>query len=185
MLSEPQIAGPYLSDLVGEPQPVKLDRGVPARRQHHSRRARQNRQQTLELCQRLSRSQLVEIVDDQHDAFEQVGVIQLRTDHVDQLVAVNPGYRRGWHLGIDRRCRAAERIQDRSPEPLRILLVAVDGYERDATNVGRAVGPRTQQRGLPTSRRRRDDGDPPGHGEIQRLEERFPVQQAPGDRYVS
>ena len=87
-LGESQIAGPDLGDLVGKPQPVQPDRRIPARRQHHSRRARQNRQQTLELCQRLSRSQLVEIVDDQHDGFEQLG--QLRTDHVDQLVAVNP-----------------------------------------------------------------------------------------------
>ena len=88
-LGEPQIAGPDLGDLVGKPQLVQPDRRIPARRQHHPRRARQNRQQTLELCQRLSRSQLVEIVDDQHDGFEQLG--QLRADHVDQLVAVNPG----------------------------------------------------------------------------------------------
>ena len=88
-LGEPQIAGPDLGDLVGEPQLVQPDRRIPARRQHHPRGARQNRQQTLELCQRLGRSQLVEIVDDQHDGFEQLG--QLRTDHVDQLVAVNPG----------------------------------------------------------------------------------------------
>jgi len=40
--------------------------------------------------------------------------------------------------------RAAERIQNRGPEPVRVLFVAVDGYERDATNVRRAVGPRAQ-----------------------------------------
>ena len=87
-LGEAEIAGPNLGDLVGEPELVQPDRRIPARRQHHARRARQNREQMLELRESLSRSQLVEIVDDQHDGFEQLG--QLRTDRVDQLVAVNP-----------------------------------------------------------------------------------------------
>ena len=83
-------------------------------------------------------------------------------------------------LRIDRARRAADRVQDGAPEPLRILLVAVDGHERDATRVGRAVGPRTQQRGLPASRRRRDDRHPLGHSAIQQLEEIFPVEQTTG-----
>ena len=106
------------------------------------------------------------------------------TDSVDQLVAVERSGRRRLRLRIDRARRAADRVQDGAPEPLRILFVAVDGHERDATKVGRAVGPRTQQRGLPASRRRRDDRDPLGHGAIQRLEEGFPVEQAAGDRNV-
>ena len=88
-------------------------------------------------------------------------------------------------LRIDRPRRATDRVQDDAPEPLRIMLVAVHGYECDAAKVGRAVSPRAQQRGLPTSRRRRDDGHPLGHGAIQRLEKVIPVQQAPGDRNVS
>ena len=39
----------------------------------------------------------------------------------------------------------------------------VDGHERNLTKVGRAVSPCTQQRGLPTSRRRRNDSHPFGH----------------------
>ena len=97
----------------------------------------------------------------------------------------SPAVGAGCVSGSIERCRAADRVQDRAPEPLRILLVAVDGHERDATKVGRAVGPRTQQRGLPASRRRRDDRHPLGHGAIQQLEELFPVEQAPGDRNVS
>src|SRR5438132_3205439 len=88
-------------------------------------------------------------------------------------------------LRIDRPRRATDRVQDDAPEPLRIMLVAVHGYERDAATAGRAVSPRAQQRGLPTSRRRRDDGHPLGHCAIQRLEKVIPVQQAPGDRNVS
>ena len=84
----------------------------------------------------------------------------------------------------DRGRRAADRVQNGTPEPLRMVFVAVDGDERDATKVGRAVSPRTQQRGLPTSRRRRDDRDPLGHSAIQRLEELVPLEQARGDRHV-
>ena len=71
------------------------------------------------------------------------------------------------------------------PEALGVLLVAIDGHERDATRVGRAVSPRTQQRGLPTSRRSRDDRHPLGHSAIQHLEEVIPLEQAAGDRNVS
>ncbi len=91
VLGEPQIAKPDVGDLVGKPQLVQPDRRISARRQHHPRRARQDSEQTLELCERLSRSQLVEIVDYQHDGVERVALIQLRTDHVDQLVCVHPG----------------------------------------------------------------------------------------------
>ena len=87
-LGKPQIAGPDLDDLVGKPKLVQPERRIPTRRQHHARRVRQSRKQTRELPESLSRSQLVEIVDDQHDRFAQLG--PLRTDHVDQLLAVDP-----------------------------------------------------------------------------------------------
>ena len=48
-LGEPEIAGPDLGDLVGKPEPVQPDRRIPPRREHHARRARQRREQTLEL----------------------------------------------------------------------------------------------------------------------------------------
>jgi len=51
---------------------------------------------------------------------------------------------------FDRARRATDCVQDGAPELLRVLLVARDGHERDATSAGRAVSPRTQQRGLPT-----------------------------------
>ncbi len=122
----------------------------------------------------------MEIVDDQHDRSDLLG--ELRHDSVDQLIAVGRSGLRGLRLRFDRVCQATDRAQDRAPEPLRILLVAVDGHERDAMRVGRAVDPRTQQRGLPTSGRRRNDRHPLGHSAIQRLEEVFPVEQAPGGR---
>ena len=141
-LAEPQIAGPDLSDLPGKPELVQPDRRIPARRQYDAPRARQDREQILELCNGVSRPQLVEIVDDHHDRLELLG--QLRQDRVDRLVAVERHVRRRLRLILDRGRGAADRAQDGGPESLRILLVAVHGHERDATKVGRAVRPCTQ-----------------------------------------
>ena len=106
---------------------MQPDRRIATRRQHHPRGARQNRQQSPELAESLGRPQLVEIVDDQHDRFERLG--QLGADHVEQVRAVNSSRCRGLRLRSDRRCRAAERIEYRKPEPFRVLLLAVDGHE--------------------------------------------------------
>ena len=57
--------------------------------------------------------------------------------------------------------------------------------KRDPTKPRRVVSPRTQQRGLPTSRRRRDDRQTFGHGAVEQPKEIFPVEQAPGARNVS
>ena len=176
-LGEPEIAGPQLSELVGKPKLVQPDRRIPARRQHHARRTRQHREQPLELRDGISGPQLVEIVDDQHERPGPLG--QLRNNRVDQLVAGNPG-RRPIRLTIGRGCRAADRIQNTGPEPLRLLFVAVDGHKRDASSIGRTISPRTQQRGLATSRRRRDDRHPPRHSAIQLPQKMLPVKQAVG-----
>ena len=86
-LGEPEIACSDLGDLVGKPELVQPDRRIPARRQHYPRPARQSREQTLELREGISRLQLVEIVDDQHDRSDLLG--ELRNDCVDELVGVN------------------------------------------------------------------------------------------------
>src|SRR5258705_3044817 len=118
-----------------------------------------------ELREGFSRRQLVEIVDDQHDWSELLS--DLGHDSLDQLVGVER---------TDRVRRAADRVEDGPPEPLRVTLVAVHGHKRDAAKFPRAVSPRTQQRGLPASRRRRDDRDPFGYGAIQPLKKFFPVE---------
>jgi hypothetical protein len=182
-LGEPEIAGSDLGDLVCKPELVQPDRRIPPRRQHHARPARQSREQTLELREGISRLQLVEIVDDQYDRSDLLG--ELRNDCVDELVAVNRSARGVLRLRVDRACRAANRVQNHGPKPLRILFVAVYRHRRDPTKVRRARSPRAQQRGLPAPRRRRDHRHPLGHGAIQHLKEIFPVQQAPGDRNIS
>jgi len=97
----------------------------------------------LELRQGVSRPQLVQIVDDQHGRFDLVG--ELRKDSVDQLIGVQRSRRRRLRLRIDRPRRATDGVQNDAPESLRIMLVAVHGYERDAAKVGRVVSPRAQQ----------------------------------------
>jgi hypothetical protein len=115
----------------------------------------------------------VQIVDDQHERLDQLG--DLRRDPVDV-----EGRR-----GLARSRRAADRVQDGPPEPLRALLVALDRDKRDAPPARRAVGPRTQQRGLPASRGRRDDGHPLIRRAIQPREQVIPIEQAVDDRSVS
>src|SRR4051794_13282742 len=182
-LGEPEIAGPDLGDLVGKSEPVQPDRRIPARRQHEACRAREPRKEMLELREGVGRLQLVEIIDDQHDRLDPLG--DLRHERVHRLVAVGCGGRRSSRLRLERARRAADRVQDGTPEPLRMLFVAVDGDERDTTTVGRTVSPRTQQRGLPTARRRRDDGHAPAHGAVQQLEEITAIEQTSGDRDVA
>ena len=110
-LGEPQIAGPDLGDLVGEPELVQLIGG--SRRDDSTTRA--------ELGSAVSRcsscgsaagsTQLVEIVDDQNDGLDVVG--ELRDD------ARRPAGRRRGRSRIGR-SRAGLRIgvQDGAPEPL-------------------------------------------------------------------
>jgi hypothetical protein len=103
----------------------------------------------LELRERIRRSQLVQVVDDQHDG---LGLFdEVREDPVGQLIVVETSARRRVRAWIDRARRTADRVEDRTPEPLCILLVAVDRHERHAARARRAVGPATQQRGLSTS----------------------------------
>jgi hypothetical protein len=53
VLGEQQVACPDLRDLVGKPELVQSDRRIPARRQQHPRRARQDREQMFELGERM------------------------------------------------------------------------------------------------------------------------------------
>jgi len=96
-----------------------------------------------ELRQSISRPQLVQIVDDEHERFDPLR--DFRQDSRDNVVFVGRSGRCRQLLGIDRAGRVADRVQDAAPEPRRMLLVAEDRHERDATNVGRAIDPRTQQ----------------------------------------
>src|SRR2546421_3033683 len=125
----------------------------------------------------------MEVVDDQYDGLGVLG--DLRQDAVDYLVHVGYSGRRWRRLTSCRARRAADRVEHGAPEPLFVLLVALDGHERDPTKLPRMVSPRAQQRGLPTSRRRRDDRQTFGHGPVKQPKETFPVQHAPGTRNVS
>ena len=128
-------------------------------------------------AERLSRSQLVEIVDDQHDRLARLG--QLRTDHLDQLLAVR---RRGF-ASKDRSTLPWLRSASRTADQNRCASCSSRSTDTNATRrlSGRVIDPRTQQRGLPASRRRRDDRDPLGHSPIQLLEELLPIEQARDD----
>src|SRR3954468_1403217 len=120
----------------------------------------------------------MQIVDDQHERLDLLG--DRRRDAVEQFVAVERSGRR-W---LARARRSADRVQDGAPESLGALTAALDRDERDATPAGRAVGPCAQQRGLPASRRRRDDRHALARRAIQALEQVIPIEQAAGSRDV-
>ncbi|HEY2770326.1 MAG TPA: hypothetical protein VGI87_07155 [Solirubrobacteraceae bacterium] len=136
----------------------------------------------LELLKGVSRPELVKIVNDEHDGFVLLG--DRRQHTVNHLIAIECSGRRTLRRMIDRTRRAMDRVQDDGPEALRIVLVAIHRHERDATKADRSVSPGTQQRGLPTSRRRRDDRHPFAHSAIQQPADVFPIEQAPRDQSV-
>ena len=136
---EPQIAGPKLGDLVGQPELVQSDRRIAARRQHHTRRFRKNAEQVLELGEGVSGTQLVEIVYDQHHDSGRFG--QFRYDRVDHHIAVKIGRSR-LPSGISNGVRLADRVQDGEPELLSILLVAGHRHQGDSAILARSVRPR-------------------------------------------
>ena len=137
--TEAQIAGSKLGDLAGQPELVQFDRWIAARRQHDVRRFRQRAEQMLELGAGVSGTQLVEIVDHQHDDSGRFG--QFRYDRVDNHVAVKIG-RGGLPSGISDGVRSPDRLQDGEPELLRILLVAGHRHVGDPAVLARSVGPR-------------------------------------------
>ena len=93
----------------------------------------------LELGAGVSGTQLVEIVDHQHNDSGRFG--QFRYNRVDNHIAVEIG-RSGLPSGISDGIRSPDRLQDGEPELLRILLVAGHRHEGDPAILARSVGPR-------------------------------------------
>src|SRR4029077_13181749 len=73
-----------------------------------------------------------------------------------------------------------DRVQDGEPELLSILLVTGHRHEGDPAILAGSVRPRTQKRGLPASRRRRDDGHLPQGGAIERGQEAIAMKETHG-----
>ena len=93
----------------------------------------------LELGAGASGTQLVEIVDHQHNDSGRFG--QFRYNHVDDRIGVKIG-RSGRPSGISDGIRSPDRLQDGEPELLRILLVAGHRHEGHPAILARSVGPR-------------------------------------------
>ena len=92
----------------------------------------------LELGAGVSGTQLVEIVDHQHNDSGRFG--QFKNNRVDDRIAVKIG-RSGLPSGISDGIRSPDRLQDGEPELRRILLVAGHRHEGDPAILGRSVGP--------------------------------------------
>ena len=81
----------------------------------------------------------MEIVYDQHIDWGRFG--EFRYDLVDDHIAVKNG-RSGLTSGFSDRPRLTDRVQDREPELLSILLVTRHRQERDPAILARSVRPR-------------------------------------------
>lgn len=121
---------------------MQVQRQVPAGRQDGVDPGRQVRQQAREVREGVRQGQLVDIVDDEDDAV--VGG-QLGQNPVHQRGAAEFG-------GGRRRLRAGRRTQkiahgldQREPEQLRILLVAIDVDEHQRVGFALPLRPRSQQ----------------------------------------
>jgi hypothetical protein len=158
--------------LPGEPEAMQAELRVAARREHDPEQARPPGQQYLELCERLRRSELVQVVDHQHDRLLQR--LELGPQTLDHRCSFELGLRREplhESLGAD---RGAQLLDQRKPEALRVLLVAIHQHPGGPIAQTGLVEPRAQQDGLPAPRRCGDERHGTGAlGSRERLEQRF------------
>ena len=140
---ELQIGGPYLRQLAGEAVAMQSDRRIVAGRQDHPELRRPAGEQLLELRQRVRGEQLVQVVDHEHDGLLERA--QPRDEAFEDGCAIESG-RRGQLLdGPMLSGSAPQRIDDREPEALRVVLVALDRHERRPLAQAGGIEPRLEQ----------------------------------------
>jgi hypothetical protein len=124
--------------------------------QHEPQLRRYAHQQQLKLALRIRRTKLVYVVDDQPDPVLKPRQVLQQALHDHPPVQVG---RRRQRLDQRRPRRgAAQRVEHRHPEALRIALEALDGYPRGAVLVALVADPGAQQDRLPASWRHRHHG---------------------------
>ena len=174
---EAEIGGADLGQLGFQAQPVQAQPEVVAAGDHESKLGRRAHQEQLELAQRLWRAQLVQVVDHEPDTvLERRQVLQQPLD--DPSAVEGRRRRESPHGGRG----AAERVDHRDPEPLRVALLVPDRHPRHRVREPRVADPRPDEQCLAAPRGRRDRNDPacPLEPLEQRAAENDPVRHGSG-----
>ena len=164
-LGKPQLHRPDLGQLTGQPQLMQPQRQIVARGQHRVHLRRKVGQQPGQLCRRLRRAQLVQVIDDQRDAVGGIG--QLREHPAGYRRGIGPGCGGRRFRVVGRADGMAYRVEQGQPEELRVVLAGRHLNDGQSTRLARMVGPRAKQRGLPAAGRSRDDRHLPDRRPIQ------------------
>ncbi len=118
---------------------MQPERRVMTGREDHPQRRRPAGEQEIQLCQCPGLEQLVQVVDDEQDGL--VERVRPGSEPHDDRFAVEFGR---WREILDRPVHAddaTQRLDNRQPEPLRIALVAVDGYPGGSLAQARGLDP--------------------------------------------
>ena len=152
---EAEIGRADLGQLGFQAQPVQAQPEVVAAGDHEAKLGRRAHQEQLELAQRLWRAQLVQVVDHEPDTvLERRQVLQQPLD--DPSAVEGRRRRESPHGGRG----AAERVDHRDPEPLRVALLVPDRHPRHCVREPRVSDPRPDEQCLAAPRGRRDRNDP-------------------------
>jgi hypothetical protein len=117
----------------------------------------------------------MQVIDHQRDAAASPGELgQHPADH-PRRIEVRRRRRRFRAAGRDR--GATDRPEQRQPELLGVLLIALHLHDGEPARLPRTAGPGAQQRRLPAAGRRRDDRHLPRRRAIQGSDKITPVDQ--------
>ena len=180
-LGEAQVRRADLGQLARQAQLMQPQPQIVARGQDRVHVRRKVHQQPAQLSERLRRTQLVQIIDNQRDAAAGVG--ELRQHPVDHRRRVEVGRRRLRFrtAAAAEACRTAS--SSASQKLLGVLLVALHPQHGEPVPLPRTVGPGAQQRRLPAAGRSRDDRHLACRRAVQGSEKITPVDQ-PGSRLI-
>ncbi len=176
--AEAQFGRAEFGQLTGQPQLMQPQWQITPRRDYRVGVRRKAGQQAGELGERFRRPQLVQIIDDQEHALVLPG--QFGEHPVHHGPPVQAG-------GAGRRFRAAcaggpaDLAEQREPELLRVLLIALHLQHRDPVRRSEMRCPGAQQRRLAAPGRRRDDRYLPRGRAVKGSEQPGPADQ-PGGR---
>ncbi len=144
---------------------MKAQARILAAQQEHPQPRRQRCEKLLQPPQRPGRAKLVQVVDHEPWLFERPEVAE---ELLDQRLAAEA---RGRIDPLHDPARIGERGVHGKPEPLRVVLVALDRGPAGAVRQPRGLDPRAHHHRLAAARGRADERHSPGRGRGEAVEQ--------------